>query len=258
MREPSTKSSAESGLTLKRQVRMVPVRTLFASASAIVLGLAAFVGAAAQPQLPATYFGSVTIAGEPAAAGIEVRGFVGGVDCSQSAPGEHVVVRDGAIAVYVLHVVHESQRPGCAKDGAPVSFLVDGKPAIQTAPFKVGPNRLDLSLGSAPPIPLPSATGTTAAVIQTATSGTPIPGASPTTLTRPTGTPPTDDVRFDSTLPGRSIVPSGPGILPGDSDDGSSLWVVVMVCLGILALAAGAAGLFLARRPRNAEGKDET
>jgi hypothetical protein len=233
---------------------MEPVRTFFASALAIVLGLAAFVGAAAQPQLPATYFGSVTIAGEPAAAGIEVRGFVGGVDCSQSAPGEHVVVRDGAIAVYVLHVVHESQRPGCAKDGAAVTFIVDGKPAIQTAPFKVGPNRLDLSLGSAPPIPLPSATGTTAAVIQTATSGTPIPGTTSPTLSRPTGTPPTHDVRFDGTLPGN---PTPPAV---DIDDGgdSSLGVVLVVVLGVLALGGGGAGIFLARRSRNGEGKDET
>lgn len=224
---------------------MGPVRTLFASAAALGLGIFAFATAVAQPQLPATYYGTVTISGEPAPAGIEIRGFVNGVDCSQSPPGEHVVLGDGSLAVYVLYVVHESQRPGCAKDGSVVTFMVDGKPSVQTAKWKVGPTHLDLSLGAASPIPLPSSTGTIGAVIQTAAAGTPLPGASSTVLSRPSGTPPTDDVHFDSTLP------SGPSRQDASSDGGSSLAVALVVLIGVLVLVAGAVGLYLARRSRN-------
>ena len=78
MRDLSTKSSGESGYRVDAAGRMERVRTLFASAAALGLGLIAFATAAAQPQLPATYYGTVTISGEPAAAGIEVRGFVNG------------------------------------------------------------------------------------------------------------------------------------------------------------------------------------
>lgn len=252
MRDLSTKSSGESGYRVDAAGRMERVRTLFASAAALGLGLIALATAAAQPQLPATYYGTVTISGEPAAAGIEIRGFVNGLDCSQSPPGEHVVLGDGSLAVYVLYVVHESQRPGCAKDGSVVTFMVDGKPAVQTAKWKVGPTHLDLSLGAASPIPLPSAAGTIGAVIQTAAAGTPVPGVSSTVLSRPTGTPPTDDVHFDSTLP------SGPSSEAESSDGGSSLAVVFVILIGVLVLGAGGAGLFLARRSRNDGSKGST
>jgi hypothetical protein len=61
-------------------------------------------------------------------------------------------------------------------------------------------------------------------------------------------------VRFDGTLPGN---PTPPAV---DTDDGgdSSLGVVLVVVLGVLALGGGGAGIFLARRSRNGEGKDET
>ncbi len=231
---------------------MDPVRTAFTLSVSLLLGFSAFAAAVAQPQLPATYYGSVTVSGEPAASGIEIRALVNGIDCSQSPPGEHLVIREGAIAAYVLHVVHESQRPGCGKENAVVSFTIDGAQAIQKAPWKVGPNRLDLSTGSASPIPLPSPTGTIGAVIGSAAAGTIQPSAS-ATLQRPTGTPPTDDVRFDGTVPG------GPDNRDDPSGDGnSSLLVAVVVVLGLLALAGGGAGLFLARRSRGAPENDET
>ncbi|MGE0601396.1 MAG: hypothetical protein AB7J35_18270 [Dehalococcoidia bacterium] len=220
------------------------MRTPLALSASVLLGIVVFAAAAAQPQLPATYYGSVTINGEPAPSGIEVRGFVNGIDCSQSPPGEHVVIREGGIAAYVLYVVHDSQRPGCATEKSIVTFTIDGVPAIQQAPWKVGPNRLDLSTGSASPIPLPSPTGTIGAVIGSAAAGTMQPSAS-STLARPTGTPPTDDVHFDRT------VTIGPESISSD-DGGSSLLVVLGIVLGVLALAGGGAGLFLARRSRNA------
>ncbi|MGE3077173.1 MAG: hypothetical protein AB7N24_19605 [Dehalococcoidia bacterium] len=219
------------------------MRTPLALSVSLILGLLVFTAAVAQPQLPATFYGSVTVNGEPAPSGIEVRGFVNGIDCSQSPPGEHVVIREGAIAAYVLYVVHESQRPGCATEKSIVTFTIDGVPATQQAPWKVGPNRLDLSTGSASPIPLPSPTGTIGAVIGSAAAGTIQPSAS-ATLSRPSGTPPTDDVHFDRT--------STIGPAQANSEDGdSSLLVVLAVVLGVIALAGGGVGLFLARRSRN-------
>ncbi|MEO8538985.1 MAG: hypothetical protein ABI577_04530, partial [bacterium] len=115
-----------------------------------------------------------------------------GTDCSQNAPGTRPILRDGDTSAYVLSVVHESQRPGCASDGSVVTFTVGGRPAVQSSPWKAGPIHLDLSTGAAPPIPLPSATGTISAILATETAAA--PPATSATLSRPTGTPPTDDI----------------------------------------------------------------
>lgn len=219
-----------------------------------LIALAIAMSASAQPSVPATFYGSVTVDGAPAAAGLEVRGFVDGVDCSQSAPGERPVIRDGQTAAYVLYVVHESQRPGCARDGSAITFTIGGRPTVQTAVWKPGPMRLDLSVGDAPPIPLPSPTGTIAAAVETAQgssggSGAGVtPGGSATVLNRPTGTPPTDDVRFDGTP-----VPGGTPQAPNTADDeegGSGGLAVVLGVLAMLAIAGGALGIVLARRQR--------
>lgn len=250
MRILSKKSSSESGPPLVITGRMSPVRTAVALAISLLLGVAAFAGALAQPQLPATYYGSVTVAGEPAPSGIEVRGFVNGIDCSQSPPGEHLVIREGATAAYVLYVVHDSQRPGCANENSPVTFTIDGVPAVQSAPWKVGPNHLDLSTGAASPIPLPSPTGTIGALIGSVAPGTPQPSATGT-LARPTGTPPTDDVHIGTPS---TRVPS----IPAPADDGGSSFPVTLVVVGVLVLVGGATGIFLAGRTRNRPGKDGT
>jgi hypothetical protein len=225
------------------------VRFLVGPGLATLVSLAAiarFTLAIAQPSVPATFYGSVTIDGAPADAGLEVRGFVNGVDCSQSPPGERLILRDGTTAVYVLYVVHESQRAGCARDGSTVTFTIDGRSAVQTGAWKPGPLRLDLSTGSAPPIPLPSPTGTVAAALETAQ----VPASSAVatgTLSRPTGTPPTDDVRFE-----RTPVPGGTPQAPvsGDDSDGGSGVAVVLGVLAVLAIAGGGLGIVFARRQR--------
>jgi hypothetical protein len=205
-------------------------------------------GVAAQPQIPATFYGSVTVDGKPAADGLEVRAFVNGLDCSQPAPGERPVIRDGETSAYVLSVVHESQRPGCAQAGSSVTFTIGGRAAVQSAPWTPGPIRLDLSTGAAPPIPLPSPTGTIAAALATETAGAPVPTSA--TLARPTGTPPTGDVTFDKTpAPPGTIVPSGPGASPKDSD-GPPVLLIGVGALVVLAAAGGATGFALSRRRR--------
>lgn len=239
-------------------VRMGVVRVLPVSFLALTASFAFVLGARAQPQIPATYFGSVTVDGAPAAAGTEIRGLVDGLDCTQAPPGQQPVFIDGEIAAYVLYVVHESQRPGCAREGSRVNFTIGGRPAVQTAVWAAGPARLDLSTGAASPIPLPSPTNTSIAAAQTppvgASAGPPGTGTASTTGTaaRPTGTPPTDDVRFDQT-------PLPPGATPPNADDdgdsgGSPIWLILAGTLLVLAGGAGAAGYFLSRKHRQPPG----
>lgn len=238
--------AVEAGLKPGTMGEMRP----FAPLAAAALGSLVFTAQAfAQPQLPATFYGSVTVDGKPAAAGTEVRGLVNGIDCTQSAIGERPVIRDGETAAYVIHVVHETQRPGCASSNSTVTFTIGGRPAAQTAPWKPGPLRLDLSTGAAPPIPLPSPTGTLAAVLGSETPGagtaSPAATASPP-LVRPTGTPPTDDVRFDSTP-----LPPGADDPARDSEDSGGRPVIAMVAGGLLVAAGlGAGAAYAIRRKR--------
>ena len=204
--------------------------------------------ALAQPSVPATFWGSVTVDGAPAPAGSEVRAVVNGVDCTQAPAGQRPVFVDGGTAAYVVYVVHETQRPGCATAGSRITFTIDGRPAVQTAVWQPGPVHLDLSTGNQPPIPLP--TGTIAAALETAAGGTEPAGSVQPTLSRPSGTPPTDDVRFD-----RTPQPPGSGQeTPAVKEDGgSSVLPWVLGVLAAIVLGAGAAGFFLSRRYRQPE-----
>ena len=204
----------------------------------LAVGLVLAAGAAAasaQPQIPATVYGSVTIDGQPAPTGTEVRAFIGSTDCTQAAPGERLAFREGQATAYVVTVLHESQRPGCGRTGAVITFTVDGRPALQSVAWEPGPIRLDLSLGSPTVIPLPTATPT-------------LPGsASPTTRPAPTGPPPTDDVALPGTL-----VPSPPDVRaagdPRSGGSGAPLWP--WLAGGLIVLAAGAAAAVVALRRR--------
>lgn len=222
------------------------MRLIF-GAIGIALGLSLFAStASAQPSVPATFYGSVTVDGKPAADGAEVRAVVNGLDCSQPAPGTRPVIRDGETAAYVLSVVHESQRPGCARDGSPVSFTIDGRPAVQSGVWKPGPIHLDLSAGAAPPIPLPSPTGTLAAIVATETAAATPPTSA--TLVRPSGTPPTDDVTFDRTPVPPGATPSNLNEREVKGDGGSPVLLIVIVVLAVLGAAGAGAGFALSRR----------
>lgn len=210
-----------------------------AAAALAALGSAA---AAAQPQIPATVYGSVTIDGQPAPTGTEVRAFIGPVDCTQAAPGERPAFRDGPATAYVVTVLHESQRPGCGRSGAVITFTIDGRPALQSVPWEPGPIRLDLSLGSPTTIPLPTSTPTP-----------PGGAATPTPPPLRTGTPPTDDVTPPGSLqpggPGGSA--AGPSQQPQPPADGA-FWPWLLIPAAAIAAAAGLAALRL-RRKRPAE-----
>lgn len=201
----------------------------------------------AQPQVPSTFWGSVTIDGEAAPEGTEVRGLVDGVDCTQAAPGERPAVREGDATFYVLHVVHEGQRPGCGREGKTVTFTINGVPAKQQGTWTFGPQQLDLSTGGGEVVPLPTSTPT-------------LPGSSPATpLPSVTGTPPTPATTTGTPAAGESRPPGTPspsGTATGgggapssdDRDDGSSGWIPIAVVVGLITIGGAAAGIGLSRR----------
>lgn len=215
----------------------------------VAVGVFAAVGpsqASAQPQIPATFFGSVAVDGAPAPDGAEVRGFVGGTDCTQSAPGERMAVRDGGVTAYAIEVVHESQRPGCGRTGLRVTFRVDGVEAVQDAAWEAGAVRLDLSTGSGTTIPLPTATNTPAVVATAGADETVAPSSAAP------GTPPTDDITLPGTLaPVSTPEDAGAGAASADREedgDGGNVGPLAAVAVGVLAVAGVAGGVALSRR----------
>lgn len=205
----------------------------------------------AQPQIPSSFFGSVTIDGRAAPDGAEVRALIDGVDCSQSPPGERTAIREGDATAYVIHVVHESQRPGCGRDGKVINFTIAGRAALQQGTWQPGPQHLDLSTGTGDIVPLPTSTPT----VPGSDPNPPLAGVTetPSPLSRPTGTPPTDDVQLPGTHtpPGGVTGSGGVTVAADDGDGGGSAWGPLLVALGVLGAGGAAAGVVLARRRRS-------
>ena len=119
-----------------------------------ILLLASAPGTNAQPRIPATFFGSATIDGEPVDDGTEIRAFIGKIDCTQAPTGEGGTILADDAAAYAIVVVHESQRPGCGADNIVISFTIDGRPARETSTWQAIVRRLDLTsdTGSSPTV----------------------------------------------------------------------------------------------------------
>lgn len=218
--------------------------------------------AAAQPSLPATFFGTASIDGAAPRAGAEVRGFVDGKDCTQGAPGERSIVIEGGIGKYVIHVVHESQIPGCGREGKTVTFTIDGRPAGQSAKWKAGPQPLDLNAGPGSPVPLPTDVPTVAPPPATPRSTAPVSGAAAGGSPAPSAItpPPTDDIPNPLTRATAAVVATGTPptpLAPGgvatpaataSASGGGGAWVYLLIGAGSLALAGGVGGFIFSRR----------
>lgn len=206
-----------------------PVARALIPVVATLVGLSFAAPASSQPMFPATFFGTATIDGENVPDGTPVVAWIDGVNCTQDDTAERGTIVEGGVSSYAILVVHESQRPGCGRDGKLITFTVGGREANETAEWGPGIYHVDLSVGDAGPVPLPTATPTTpadaTAAAATATElarYTPLPGA----------TPPPDDL--------------GGG---GTGDGGSSslaLWLAAAVAA--LAAVGAAGGLLLSRR----------
>jgi len=89
--------------------------------------------ATAVAQVPPTrFFGIVTVGGELAPSGTEIKGFVNGIECGTT-------VIEGDDGLYILDVAHTASIGGCAmEDGELVSFTINGAPANQVIEFAQG------------------------------------------------------------------------------------------------------------------------
>ena len=217
--------------------------------------------AAAQPQIPATFYGTASIDGRTPPADADVRAFIDGLDCTQLGPAARFVI-DGGVGKYVVAVVHESQRAGCGKEGKSVTFTVAGQPAGQSGTWKASAQNLNLNTGSGTPAPLPTSTaappvaatnvggGASGGATATASSsgGGSAPGATATLI----GDGP---ARTDQGVTGgvrplgtTTRAPVTSGGLP--EAGGSNTLPIILLVLAGLGLAGGIAGGILVRRKR--------
>ena|SRR5487761_1897483 len=199
-----------------------------------------------QPQIPATFYGSASIDGKPVPDGTEVRGFIGGTDCTQGGPNYHGTITDAGVAAYVIEVVHDSQVPGCGQRGKRVTFTIGGRPAGQTAAWEPGPHHLDLNAGSGQPEPLPTNTAIpTVSTAQAAATATAAAKFTP----RPPGTLPTDAVTLSGTKqPGTAAQSATPGGAASGAGGGAPVVLIILGGVVVLAVLGAVAGLALSRR----------
>jgi len=244
---------------------------LFALGAMVAMGGRAW----AQPALPSTFYGTASIDGKLPPATAEVRGYIDGRDCTQGERGTTPVFIENGVAQYVIHVMHETQAPGCGREGKSVTFTIGGRETGQAANWKTGVQELNLNAGSGTPLPLPTATPTPPAPSATAT---PRVGAPGTPIQPPpivASAIPTDDIPlpFGSQAARASVTPRAPGVasvtpeaggtaVPGANGggDGESSGLPYFIAGVALLVAGGAAGgVVLARqraKPRGRGGPD--
>ncbi|MCE7928262.1 MAG: hypothetical protein DYG91_07200 [Chloroflexi bacterium CFX7] len=204
--------------------------------------------AVAQPQVPATYYGTAAIDGKSVADGTEVRGYIDALDCTQPGPTYRGTITDGGVSVYLVNIVHESQKAGCGKPGKTVTFTVGGRPATQTAEWKQGPQQVNLNAGSGEAPALPTATPTrTLAPSEAAATATGQAKFTP----KPATELPTDEaviVIGTRTAEGAEDGRGGEGASGSGEEGGLAVGYVLLVVLGAIVLTGGAMGVALSRR----------
>ncbi|MFN8507301.1 MAG: hypothetical protein U0547_07025 [Dehalococcoidia bacterium] len=231
--------------------------------------------ASAQPSLPSTFYGTASIDAKLPPPTAEVRGYIDGRDCTQGERGTTPVFIENGVAQYVIHVMHETQAPGCGREGKTVTFTVGGRETGQSAVWKTGVQELNLNAGAGAPLPLPTATPTPPAPSPTATPRVGTPGTPIQPPPIVASAIPTDDIPlpFGSQAARTSVTPRAPGAgsvtpeaggtaVPGANEGGDGESSGLPYLLGGLALlvAGGAAGgVVLARqraKPRGGGGPD--
>src|SRR5215213_7947461 len=204
-------------------MRWVPLVAL----ACLMVGLPALsVGGAAAQGPPTRFYGKVTINGERPPLGTKVEGYVEGALCGE---GEVRELGDPIGVGYVVDVLAESFKPGCAKEGASVSFKVGGLDAGETGEFHSGTFvQVDLTAQgqiatpTPPPTPLPRESPAPGATSPSpGASAVPSPGASPDASAAPGASP------SPEASPGASASPSpgtsaSPDASPGASPDTSA------------------------------------
>lgn len=172
---------------------------------------ASSVSAESPPGRPARFAGSVTVDGAPVPSGTRIEARINNSTC-----GVTTTFNSGSEARYVLDVpaLDPGASPNCGTDGAAVSFWIGDRQARETGSWKdFDLNVLNLSYVT-PPTPTPAASVTT----------TPGGGSGPAVTPRPPAT--------------------------GNAGLGGGESTLLLVGLGVVALAFGAAGAVATRRSR--------
>jgi len=128
-----------------------------AIAGAFIVSVA---GAQSPPTPPSRFVGSVTVNGQPAAAGTTIEARIGNTTC-----GATTVFMSGGQARYTLDspALDPAQFPACGTDGATVTFFVGGQQANETgswANYQLNTVNLTVSAQQATPTSPPAATAT--------------------------------------------------------------------------------------------------
>ena len=120
------------------------------TALATALALSIIGGVSAQPSAPSAFRGAViSDDGVPVAAGLDVRAYVDGTDCTNRPTTTY---RPGGETGYLVVVHNGSTRPGCGSDGDTVRFRIGDRWATQTGVHGGQPlKRVNLTLTDAPP-----------------------------------------------------------------------------------------------------------
>jgi hypothetical protein len=141
---------------------------LLAAGAAAALALQLGVGLAQVP--PTRFFGTVTIDGNPAPPGTEVKAFINSIEC-----GARVTERDG---FFVIDADHWDTRTGCGMDDAEVVFVVNGVSAPEKGVFAQGQFKevnITVTSDGPPPPSLPSIAPTPTEVPPDAAPDAPLP-----------------------------------------------------------------------------------
>ena len=143
-------------------------------AAALLVGLLGMGIASAQVTPPHRFFGTITVDGQPAAAGTQLAAFIGNTDCSRGA-------NVSAGGQYVIDVLSVTERPMCGRAGATISFRIGNRTANEMPTFRDGGfETLNLTFGggTAPPPPPPMRAPYTGAIIDLDAPCAPPPGQS--------------------------------------------------------------------------------
>lgn len=233
-------------------------RLLRAAAAVVLAGVLtlAAAGPAGAQDPPSTVFGSIADSEGPIEEALPVVAYVGDVVCSYTGDDprfkeETVYVGDGdgQVAMYTVNVFAATQRPGCGTEGAEVRIQIGDRVAPQTAIWRAGLVRMDITFGEATPVPIPTVTPTPTATA----SPTPSEDDTPT----PTGTvPPTEGADDSTPEPGDTPMPTlqggvttGTSPIGGDNGGGGfPLWAVAALFIGAIVVVGGGIGFVMARQ----------
>jgi len=230
-------------------------------AAAIAAALTALPGieaASAQgvPSPPSTVVGSINDEAGRVAENLPVTAYVGDKECDQ-AGGQTAFTGDGAAQVtyYYVTVLSAEQVPGCGKDGSVIKIKIGDRFATQTAKWSAGLVRVDVTFGNVTPVPIPTATLTPvrtaapAASSQAAGTRTPGTGVAQAPTQRP-GTIPAGSPGAGSpypTIPGGVISAVKDPATKSSSGGGFPIWGIVLIALGVVAVAGGGVGYVMSR-----------